>query len=102
MIFSPTMMMEGLGMGATDGMILVASYLGICMVMFGGAHWMAALHVVDNLKLFARFFPAGHFSFILVDMYQYSVDVLPMDAANLGNNVVTLAFVGLLLMKSRD
>jgi hypothetical protein len=102
MIFAPTMMMEGFGMGATEGMILVASYLGVCMVIFGGAHWMAALFVVDNLKLFAQFFAAGHFAFILVDVYQYSVDVLPVDAANLGNNVVTLVFVALLLIKSRD
>ena len=64
----------------------------------------SVLHSVNqkNLKLFARFFAAGHFAFILVDIYQYSVDVLPVDAANLGNNVFTLIFVALLLMKSRD
>ena len=102
MPLTPSSMMEGFGVDVTEGMKMFAVYMGLLMILFGVAHWLVAMNVVENINMFAKFFAAGHFSFILGDLYNYSTDVLPMDAANIGNNVFTMLFVVILLMKSRD
>jgi len=102
MLLAPSAMLGGFGIDVTDGMKMMAVYMGPLMILFGVAHWLVAMNVVEQMNLFAKFFAVGHFSFILGDIYNYSTDVLAMDAANLGNNVFTMLFVVILLMKSRD